>query len=41
MQNARWSVKAFAECQCAQLVMVLRLLLTFQSRVISYHEAKK
>lgn len=33
--------KTFAECQCAQHVMVLRLLLTFQSRVISYREAKK
>lgn len=33
--------KIFAECKYAQLVMVLRLLLTFQSRVISYYEAKK
>lgn len=31
----------FAEWKCAQLVTVLWLLLTFQSRVISYHEAEK
>lgn len=33
--------KPFAKCQCAWLVMVLRLLLTSQSSRISYCEGKK